>query len=272
MSKDIEALERLARLRESGVLTDEELQIEKAKLLGERPALSGRSASTLVGKGWEGTWPPRAVIVGIGTASIAIVLAVAGYRWVQAETRPSDAAVSSNEPAALAEEWIAADEACRGGAGDDPATERACAQRDTLGAGLVNAGWCEANGSWALCRRGSSDAPLETPITDKPLLVISGAKVLEIGTARTLAEAYRIRVGWTCKEVDMGEDRGIACRDPTSPAGLDMFFGTVSSQGQFLISAGRLRDRNGTGMDLQGEKLVHYLVNIQTTAGVLVRQ
>jgi hypothetical protein len=47
---------------------------------------------------------------------------------------------------------------CRGGSGDDPATQKACDQRDALDRKLQSAGWCygrpdqiEADKTWQPC-------------------------------------------------------------------------------------------------------------------------
>lgn len=40
------------------------------------------------------------------------------------------------------ERWKALNSQCRGGSGDDPATQRACDQRDALTRKLGEAGWC----------------------------------------------------------------------------------------------------------------------------------
>lgn len=74
---DVEQLERLNRLRESGALTDEEFQNEKARLFAEP-----RSRRGLI----------------VGLVAALVVLAVAGYLWMQAE-RSGDAAASSSENA-----------------------------------------------------------------------------------------------------------------------------------------------------------------------------
>lgn len=53
-----------------------------------------------------------------------------------------------------------ANETCRGGSGDSPATQRACAERDSYVEKLRSRGWCygteeqtEADKTWQLCRR-----------------------------------------------------------------------------------------------------------------------
>lgn len=48
----------------------------------------------------------------------------------------------ASRPAALLQDWAAANGACRGGSGDDPKTWDACARRDALDARLAAAGWC----------------------------------------------------------------------------------------------------------------------------------
>lgn len=52
-----------------------------------------------------------------------------------AETAPA-------EPRALLDRWAQENEACRGGAGDAAATDRACAARDVTDAELQRTGWC----------------------------------------------------------------------------------------------------------------------------------
>jgi hypothetical protein len=39
-------------------------------------------------------------------------------------------------------QWKALNSQCRGGSGDDPATQRACDQRDALTRQLAETGWC----------------------------------------------------------------------------------------------------------------------------------
>ena len=48
--------------------------------------------------------------------------------------------------------WLAANTACKGGAGDDPKTKKACTRRDDLGAKLKRRG-CEyqEDGDWWRC-------------------------------------------------------------------------------------------------------------------------
>lgn len=62
----------------------------------------------------------------------------------------------------LIEEWDMADEDCRGGSGDDPATQEACEQRTALSEQLEKAGWCFGKKSqarsayrWHKCGKGS---------------------------------------------------------------------------------------------------------------------
>lgn len=67
--------------------------------------------------------------------------------------------ISSEE---LIEEWDIADEDCRGGSGDDPATQEACELRTALSERLEKAGWCfgkknQAHSAyrWHKCGKGS---------------------------------------------------------------------------------------------------------------------
>lgn len=53
----------------------------------------------------------------------------------------------------LTQEWRAAHEACRGGAGDDPKTDQACDRRSNLEDALKRRGMCY-RGDWVRCRRG----------------------------------------------------------------------------------------------------------------------
>lgn len=46
------------------------------------------------------------------------------------------------EPHALLDRWAQENEACRGGSGDDPVTEQACAAREITDNELQKAGWC----------------------------------------------------------------------------------------------------------------------------------
>ncbi|MCE4226112.1 hypothetical protein HCU64_20380 [Methylobacterium sp. C25] len=54
----------------------------------------------------------------------------------------SSASAQPAEPTALLRDWATANSACRGGHGDDPATQDACARRETIDARLKGAGWC----------------------------------------------------------------------------------------------------------------------------------
>jgi hypothetical protein len=68
----------------------------------------------------------------------------------------------ANSPGQLIRQWEAANENCRGGAGDDPQTMKACSSRDALSRQLEAAKWCYGkNGQsgyqykWHRCRKGS---------------------------------------------------------------------------------------------------------------------
>lgn len=49
---------------------------------------------------------------------------------------------SAAQAEASIDQWKALNSQCRGGSGDDPATQRACDQRDALTRKLGEAGWC----------------------------------------------------------------------------------------------------------------------------------
>ena len=64
----------------------------------------------------------------------------------------------SKKPQALIEKWALYNEDCRGGSGDDPATDIACGKRDDLVEKLHSKEWCYGKGSqsgadysWHLC-------------------------------------------------------------------------------------------------------------------------
>ncbi|WP_448954543.1 hypothetical protein [Labrys neptuniae] len=69
------------------------------------------------------------------SASIAVLLS--GLALVAAPQSASAAQVD-----AAIRQWQALNSQYRGGSGDDPATQRACDQRDTLTRQLDKAGWC----------------------------------------------------------------------------------------------------------------------------------
>ncbi|WP_454816574.1 hypothetical protein [Labrys neptuniae] len=50
--------------------------------------------------------------------------------------------VFAAQSSASIDQWKALNSQCRGGSGDDPATLRACGQRDALTRQLGKAGWC----------------------------------------------------------------------------------------------------------------------------------
>ncbi len=65
---------------------------------------------------------------------------------------------------------------CRGGSGDDPATEKACDDRDKVFAQLKDAGWCwgtpdqiEADKTWVKCGGSNTPAQASTPASDPDL-------------------------------------------------------------------------------------------------------
>jgi len=67
----------------------------------------------------------------------------------QAQAKPA-------APATLARLWKQENEKCRGGAGDDPRTDAACAARQTYDAKLRALGWCyeyqgAATVDWHFC-------------------------------------------------------------------------------------------------------------------------
>ena len=50
--------------------------------------------------------------------------------------------VFAAQSSASIDQWKALNSQCRGGSGDDPATQQACDQRDALTRQLAKAGWC----------------------------------------------------------------------------------------------------------------------------------
>ncbi|MDX8521122.1 hypothetical protein [Mesorhizobium dulcispinae] len=78
------------------------------------------------------------------------------------EQSPTNEAKKAFPPTKLIRQWQVANENCRGGSGDDPQTEKACATRDALGRQLEAAKWCYGkNGQsgyqykWHRCGKGS---------------------------------------------------------------------------------------------------------------------
>jgi hypothetical protein len=49
---------------------------------------------------------------------------------------------AGQDPAALIKLWYQENDKCRGGSGDDPRTDAACAARETYDAKLRAIGWC----------------------------------------------------------------------------------------------------------------------------------
>jgi len=69
---------------------------------------------------------------------------------------------ASRDPATLTKLWYQENEKCRGGHGDDPQTDAACAARETYNAKLRAVGWCYGKHgqlgyqmSWHRCAPGS---------------------------------------------------------------------------------------------------------------------
>lgn len=59
---------------------------------------------------------------------------------------------SDTDLKALISQWADANEGCRGGHGDDPATDRACEQRWEFKEKLGQLGYCYANFDWNPCK------------------------------------------------------------------------------------------------------------------------
>jgi hypothetical protein len=68
----------------------------------------------------------------------AILILLAGL-WTTPAYSQSGA---GNDPATLVGVWKQENEKCRGGAGDDPKTNAACAARQNYGTQLRALGWC----------------------------------------------------------------------------------------------------------------------------------
>lgn len=87
MSKDIEALERLARLRESGALTEEEFQAQKAAYL-----VAGRpdGAEHWFTRAWRETRTMRLIFWGVGVATMIFVASAGAYWWSRGQALPAE--------------------------------------------------------------------------------------------------------------------------------------------------------------------------------------
>lgn len=87
---------------------------------------------------------------------------------IQKQEAPSAAPVdesNSMPPStkALAAQWLQLNETCRGGSGDDPATQQACDKRENVYAQIHAANWCwghkdddGASRTWVKCAPGDS--------------------------------------------------------------------------------------------------------------------
>lgn len=58
------------------------------------------------------------------------------------QSQPANVSSSSSTPDGLIDGWYDLDEECRGGSGDDPATERACTRRSEVSDQLYRLGYC----------------------------------------------------------------------------------------------------------------------------------
>lgn len=67
---------------------------------------------------------------------------LSGPAGVTPEAAAPTPAAPAGEPTALLARWADENEACRGGSGDDPATDKACVARNATDAELKQAGWC----------------------------------------------------------------------------------------------------------------------------------
>lgn len=93
LSKNIEALERLARLRETGALTEEEFREQKAALL--TPSGAGGEEHWFA-KAWRETRSMRLIFQVVGVAMLIFVAGAGVYWWSRAESLPE---VGETEPA-----------------------------------------------------------------------------------------------------------------------------------------------------------------------------
>lgn len=84
MSKHVEVLERLARLRETGALTEAEFQEQKAALLRPGSAEDEHWFS----KAWQETRSMRRIFQVVGVAMLIFVAGAGAYWWSRAESLP----------------------------------------------------------------------------------------------------------------------------------------------------------------------------------------
>lgn len=65
---------------------------------------------------------------------------------------PICANAQARPPTDLSQRWAAANESCRGGSGDDPATYAACGARTEIDHEMRKLGWCY-QATWRRCAR-----------------------------------------------------------------------------------------------------------------------
>jgi hypothetical protein len=195
----IDALERLHRLHAQGVLSDEEYAREKAAIIGEDQSQSPSPQQQQVQRArlerQELVWNfslKRALIWAL--AAMLVCLAIGGYFFVKAHNlakergelsegtnavSPEDASptvVQSEAPPAgpvlsasvalpdplsipIIAQYEQLNETCRGGSGDEPATMKACDDREALYPKVSAQGYCygtlddpdEASKNWHRC-------------------------------------------------------------------------------------------------------------------------
>lgn len=157
---DIERLERLAQLRRSGALTDEEFEREKAQLLAaEKPVQQEKPKRNF------GIWA-FVLVASIAAAVLALELvstatsdAPSRNAEVAGGTPPAEATEASAPPSGvpiaeatgalsltdeeqrLLDEWRDANEMCRGSP-DERSIETWCPRRDEAAEALNRAGFC----------------------------------------------------------------------------------------------------------------------------------
>lgn len=195
---DYDTLERLVRLRDSGGLSEQEFQAEKAKLLAKPHPAADKSSS-----GARKLW-----LIGAGAVALIVIVAASLFSVKHSPatepnsvtglvaTRASQAppAAGGGSPAAegglnqnplsdseftssqstLVTRYQIINSNCRGGSGDAARTSHQCARRDAMEAEMRTANLCygkqsDASGaemSWHVCDRSSlsySDRPTEIP-------------------------------------------------------------------------------------------------------------
>lgn len=148
----VDQLEKVSRLPEQKLMEKR----KRAEEEGKKVALIGACGSVFLAFQWLDVKRKAEAPVEPGKTT-AIPAPAIGPAPASVPPSKSDSIDPvSPTPKQLIQEWLEANEDCRGGSGDDPETWKACDRRGEVREKLLTAGYCEATSKrsapWVRCR------------------------------------------------------------------------------------------------------------------------